>query len=453
MRPDLFVDERRLDNRPVLLWGEFEVSDTFSVDAAGHHVPMEWQTGTAWPLVEVDAVGAWAESGAQWLTTPGVAVPVRMIAGVAGLVRRLDEHGAGLADLYGAGGLGILSSRAAVLGLPPSGRVSCGGATRLLQTSDAWIAVALVRPDDLRSLPAWLGLEAHDPALDAPDPWPLLTERFALRTADEIVELGALLGLACSVLSEAATDTNDGSPVLMSRLGDAGSRPPSGVKVVNLASLWAGPLAADLLRRQGAEVICVESVDRPDGARATANWFASLHVGQEFVALDLRGDQGVTQLAALLRSADVVIEGSRPRALEQFGIDAADLVRAGPQVWVSITGHGRQLPGAMRVAFGDDAAAAGGLVGRLVDGPVFLADAVADPLAGLAAAVSVLDLLERGGRWMVDVSLSRVAACAAPRQDDPVLEARSKPVRPSVAVGKGDSLPFRPRKRARCSPT
>ena len=66
-------------------------------------------------------------------------------------------------------------------------------------------------------------------------------------------------------------------------------------------------------------------------------------------------------------------------------------------MWVSITGHRRLAPQSMRIAFGDDAAVAGGLVGRLVDGPVFLADAVADPLAGLTATMSVVDLLERRG--------------------------------------------------------
>lgn len=407
-------------------------------------MPMEWQPGTGWPQVDVDAAGGWAESGAQWLTSPGVAVPVRLVAGVAGLVRRLDEHGAGLADLYGADGLGILSSRAAVLGLPRSGRVSCGGATRLLRASDAWIAVALVRPDDLRALPAWLGLEQDDPALDdVTQAWPLLVERVALRPAAEIVEVGALLGLACSVLSESAIDAADGgSPVSMSRLGDAPSRPLRGARVANLASLWAGPLVADVLRRLGADVIHIESVGRPDGARATPDWFALLHVGQRSVAVDLRRDRGVAQLAALLRSADVVIEGSRPRALEQLGIDAADVARSGPQVWVSITGHGRRPPQSMRVAFGDDAAAAGGLVGRLSDGPVFIADAVADPLTGLMAAVTVVDLLERGGRWLVDAALTRVAACAARLPDDPVVAARAEARRPHAVPGDLVPLPL-----------
>ena len=82
----------------------------------------------------------------------------------------------------------------------------------------------------------------------------------------------------------------------------------------------------------------------------------------------------------------------------------------GPQVWVSITGYGRSEDAAHRVAFGDDAAAAGGLVVWSGDEPMFCADAVADPLSGLAAADACLDALGSGGRWLLDVSMAAVSA-------------------------------------------
>jgi crotonobetainyl-CoA:carnitine CoA-transferase CaiB-like acyl-CoA transferase len=105
-----------------------------------------------------------------------------------------------------------------------------------------------------------------------------------------------------------------------------------------------------------------------------------------------------------------VIEASRPRALEQLGIQAGDEVRGGgPQVWVSITGYGRTDPNA-RVAFGDDAAAGGGLVVWHDGVPMFCADAVADPITGLAAANACLDALAAGGRWLLDVSMAGVCA-------------------------------------------
>jgi crotonobetainyl-CoA:carnitine CoA-transferase CaiB-like acyl-CoA transferase len=80
----------------------------------------------------------------------------------------------------------------------------------------------------------------------------------------------------------------------------------------------------------------------------------------------------------------------------------------GPSVWVSITGYGRQYD---RVAFGDDAAVAGGLVAIDERGlPCFVADAVADPLTGIAAASAVTEYREAGDRWLIDVSMADVAA-------------------------------------------
>ena len=91
----------------------------------------------------------------------------------------------------------------------------------------------------------------------------------------------------------------------------------------------------------------VESVHRPDGARrGPPAFYARLHGGHESVVLDFRSPAGRHDLEQLLGSADVVIEASRPRALEQLGIDAAAIVAAGPDVWVSITGHGRHGTGA-----------------------------------------------------------------------------------------------------------
>ena len=62
------------------------------------------------------------------------------------------------------------------------------------------------------------------------------------------------------------------------------------------------------------------------------------------------------------------------------------------------------------MAFGDDAAVAGGLVVRDAAGPCFCADAVADPVTGLVAAAACLDALSVGGRWLLDVAMVDVAA-------------------------------------------
>jgi crotonobetainyl-CoA:carnitine CoA-transferase CaiB-like acyl-CoA transferase len=65
------------------------------------------------------------------------------------------------------------------------------------------------------------------------------------------------------------------------------------------------------------------------------------------------------------------------------------------------------------VAFGDDAAVAGGLVGFDATGPVFRGDAIADPLTGLEAATAVLAALRRGGGELIEIGLAQVAATYA----------------------------------------
>jgi crotonobetainyl-CoA:carnitine CoA-transferase CaiB-like acyl-CoA transferase len=160
-------------------------------------------------------------------------------------------------------------------------------------------------------------------------------------------------------------------------------------------------------------VIKVEAATRPDGARrGPAAFFELMHAGKEFVSIDFTRDA----LLDLLMAADVVVEGSRPRALEQLGIDARQIMMNGPRVWLSITGHGRSGPQRNWVGFGDDAAVSGGLVAWSRDTPCFVGDAIADPLTGIVGAVTVLDALQDGGRWLFDCNLAGVAAYVAAGQ-------------------------------------
>ena len=195
----------------------------------------------------------------------------------------------------------------------------------------------------------------------------------------------------------------------------AAPSPLRDVVVADLTSLWAGPLCGALLAEAGARVIKVESLARPDGARrGPAAFFDLLNAGKESVALDLRTTDGVRALRSILAGADVVLEASRPRALEQLGIDAAATVATGrTRVWASITGHGRTGASRDRVAFGDDAAVAGGLVCWDGEQPLFCADAIADPTSGLVAAAAVMEALGAGGRWLLDISMRDVAAYLA----------------------------------------
>jgi crotonobetainyl-CoA:carnitine CoA-transferase CaiB-like acyl-CoA transferase len=158
-------------------------------------------------------------------------------------------------------------------------------------------------------------------------------------------------------------------------------------------------------------VIKVESLGRPDGARrGPTGFFDLLNSGKEGVALDFTSLHDRARLTQLLERADIVIEGSRPRALEQLGIVPAEVLARAAGVWVSITGYGRRAPGRDWVAFGDDAAAAGGLVAWAGGRPYFCADAVADPLTGLTAAVAVLEAFQRREPVVLDLAMARVAA-------------------------------------------
>ena len=174
-------------------------------------------------------------------------------------------------------------------------------------------------------------------------------------------------------------------------------------------------MCARILGDGGATVVKVESTERPDGARrGPPAFFDRLHRGQRAVALAFSSVDGRQDLRDLLTAADVVIEASRPRALTQLGAGPTDLGADGPGLWISITGHGRSGPAGDRVGFGDDAAAAGGLVGWTTRGPVFGGDALADPLTGLAAAAAWADAARGGGRrLLVDLALADVAAWVA----------------------------------------
>ena len=130
--------------------------------------------------------------------------------------------------------------------------------------------------------------------------------------------------------------------------------------------------------------------------------------------LDFQSPAGRAEAAALLDTADVVIEASRPRALQQLGLGPEDRPERPGRVWLSITGHGRSAPGRDWVAFGDDAAVAAGVVGWDANSqPVFCGDAIADPITGLVGAVAVLRALAAGGGQLIDLAMSGAAGAAA----------------------------------------
>ena len=357
----------------------------------------------------------------------------------------------------------LSSNRQAGLGAPAGlsrrGSISCGGATRLLQTADGYLALSLARPDDVGLLPALFGEAfALDPNLvesftvesftvDSPRAanaiWSSVETMVRGARARDVVDRGVELGLGIAALPPTPRPVSEvTNPTLSSstdhqhrgvhgvsqRLRDSVVRTnwlasdgslrihkSSPLRVVDLSSLWAGPLCGELLASAGCEVIKVESLSRPDGARLGSPEFFDLLNGQKrSVALDFANSKDLRALIDLLASADVVIEASRPRALEQLCIDRrALLATTGISVWLQITGHGANGVAANRIGFGDDAAVAGGLVSWDGIQPVFCADAIADPATGLLAASAVIEALGAGGKWLLDASLRRTAEAMA----------------------------------------
>lgn len=301
----------------------------------------------------------------------------------------------------------LLTGRAALLGLASRGRISAGGATRLFPTADGWCALTLSRDDDLACVPALV--EADDTV-----GWPDIERWAAARTAEQVRARATLLDLPVAVLGEAVP-----SEPRTQRIGAPGApREPAGLLVVDLTSMWAGPLCAQLLARSGAAVVKVESPRRPDGTRAgDPRFFDWMNAGKLSYAAEFDRDRAA--VAALLHAADVVLESARPAALSGRGLGPQDLPARPGRVWVRITGHGADGQHAGRVAFGDDAAVAGGLVGHDGDGPVFMGDALADPLTGIEAYRAVTDALGRGGGELVEVAMAQVAAGYRPTRPRP----------------------------------
>lgn len=352
-----------------------------------------------------DAAAEWAASGLMALTGPAAKAPLQpaidLMQALAQLFGDLAEVSSRVLQVVPAD-TRLLTERAALMRLARGGRISCNRSCHLLESRDGWIAINLPRESDPELLPAWLGVDGGG------DFWPRVQHQVKSMPLAELLESAACLGLAAAAVpavGDAPPRTGADTPRTLRR--------QSSPLVVDLSALWAGPLCSHLLQAAGARVIRVESVRRPDPIRHTAPaFFNALNAGKESVVLDFRDPADLRKLRALLARADIVVSSARPRALVQLGLEPAAFLHANPLLlWTAITAHGWQGEDGMRVGFGDDAAVAGGLVAWDDDGqPMFIGDAIADPLTGIAAALATLTKLGRGEGGLIDASLSGCAA-------------------------------------------
>jgi crotonobetainyl-CoA:carnitine CoA-transferase CaiB-like acyl-CoA transferase len=198
------------------------------------------------------------------------------------------------------------------------------------------------------------------------------------------------------------------------------SGPLEGIKVLDLSSLYAGPLIATTLGDFGAEVVKVEH-PRGDDARRwgltkddVPLWWKVISRNKKLVSLDLHLEEHRAAVRDLARWADVVIENFRPGRLESWGLGYQDLSRDNPGlVMARVTGFGQSGPLSAQPGFGTLAEAFSGFafVTGQEDGPPTLPPfGLADGVAALAGTYAVMMALywrdARGGSGQViDLSL------------------------------------------------
>ncbi|MCX7303523.1 MAG: CoA transferase [Hyphomicrobiales bacterium] len=194
-----------------------------------------------------------------------------------------------------------------------------------------------------------------------------------------------------------------------------------GVRVVELATVVAGPGAGRYLADFGAEVIKVEGPGGDPtrrmgwtGPGETDSYFWKLvNRNKQVIALDLKTAEGKAGLWSLLQDADILIENMRPGKLEALGFGPVELLRRNPRLVVlRVTGFGQDGPYAMHPGFATIAEAMSGFSGLLGEAggppllpPIAMTDEVT-ALVGAFAALAALRHAERTGEGQtIDVSL------------------------------------------------
>ena len=198
------------------------------------------------------------------------------------------------------------------------------------------------------------------------------------------------------------------------------SGPLTGIRVLDLSTVYAAPITAMILGDYGADVLKVEH-PRGDPARSHGHskdghglWWKVISRNKRAVTLTLSHPTGRELLEALAKDADVLIENFRPGVMEKWGLGPERLQEINPSlVILRVTGFGQFGPYAERRAFGTLAEAMSGFAHQTgqPDGPPTLPPfGLADGVTGLAGAIAVLLALyhrkENGGRGQViDISL------------------------------------------------
>jgi formyl-CoA transferase len=208
-----------------------------------------------------------------------------------------------------------------------------------------------------------------------------------------------------------------------------GPGPLSGVRVVELGMLLAGPFTGRLLGDMGAEIIKIEPPGQPDPLRDWGHaryegrslWWPVQSRNKKCCTLNLRTEEGQQLLLRLLERSDVLVENFRPGTLEKWNLAPERLWESNPGLVIArVSGYGQTGPYAPRAGFASVAEAMGGI--RYINGfpgepPPRIHISLGDSLAGMFAVQGILAALYRrdalgGGRGQV-VDVSLMEACFA----------------------------------------
>lgn len=178
--------------------------------------------------------------------------------------------------------------------------------------------------------------------------------------------------------------------------------PLSGIRVVELGQLLAGPFCGQLLGDLGAEVIKLEDPGRGDPLRQWGRsrpkghslWWSIVGRNKKSVTVNLRSPRGQQIARSLIAEADIVLENFRPGTMERWGLDYPSLSQINPGlIMVRVSGFGQDGPYASRAGFGAIGEAMGGL--RYVVGdpslpPSRVGISIGDTLAAMFATIGAL---------------------------------------------------------------
>ncbi len=365
----------------------------------------------------------------------------------------------------------LMAKRMHSLGLPTNAR----GAPMLgvVRAADGWVGINCLTGQHWLDVCDMLGLPEYGEQqiaimMGGPERAEFFAkaeELLAKQTVAEIVELSQSLRIP-------ATPVNDGATVLdcpqyakraffveqagFRRPGPAfrftkgaavqrdapqksGALPFADLKVLDLSTFWAGAYLTCYLGAFGADIVKVESIQRPDGFRYSGafpfegdDWYErsaiwqATNLNKRDLTLDLTSERGREIARRLAAHADVVVENFSPRVVENFGLDYPSLAELKPDIiMLRMPGFGLQGPWRDYVGWALNFEQTAGMsaVTGYPDGPPCNPQGPADPIVGVHAGVALLAALEHrrrtGQGQLIEIAQIEVAACLTA---EPVIE-------------------------------